>query len=1416
MQDQSQPVLEGQTSESWSELERIGREPVSANPQPFAAPIKAMARAESEDIPLPPLEEALDPNPADELDRTDSKNRLWGEVRSSLIRHRMEGHATYHPSCPACVGAKGVFRHSRKDKAVRSMEVQADFCFVGGVKMLVLAELGSGALGFVKADAESRELVQNEIRAWARSVGVAGPSSTVISVRVDAEPALTSLLEGVLPCKLEKSAPQSPESTGGAERAARVLKESLACLETDLSDSGFRLKVNSETLPYLGRYVATMYNQHHRVFGGVRTPAQHVTGQDRQPLKSTMFGAVCFAEVPDSVDVRSRFVPASFLGYEYGSRAPVVCCKLDGEEVKVFRAKSIKVLTKVVFAVDLCPFLLDTVEESGKDRQSSFDPLEDKYENPIPMPKTGPPKAWLEKYGRTPNCYACGRVSLHGRVHSAACKARYRTWLEQERQNQSEAHSSEIPEPSGIRGHDGPPSALSEHPTGGRRATQKSPPVVSTGPPVADAEGRASVPFEPPEFDPSGIDEDMEYTPSEGPSLADDPMEIDEDSIARNFGSVESFVASRFAEEPVEDLLKIGALGLFDRKANILSPMYLPKIGEKTNYAAYKLGGRTVFLARPEKVVSEDRKAVLDVDKTVGARITELSSMEKVEFGTVIGKVEADKFCKQHDLKPIGCRWVITEKEINGAPDVRCRMVVQQIASGHGVAATLGYSSSTPSSEAVRAVLIQTASEGWHLGTLDVSTAFMNSDLPPGMRVVVRLPGDISLSPQSHQPAFAVLKRALNGLRCASKAWLMLAKSICESHGLSSCPGEPCVFRGKFQRKSFSCKMALVIYVDDILVGFDRSGALEELRDAFQEKVQKVKICGEIRQKAEGSVTFLGRTIARRKDNDSLFIRIPPQYLQELCEPLTSTTIPPDLEQLHKKCSEQDEQPLSNEAASEYRTMLGKIAWWAQSRVDILRFISILSTGQAQPQHKHEVGTKKLLRFLKSSLHLWQEFRKDDGSGVQLYCDASWKDTSISGYCILWRGNLLKAVSRVQQCISLSACEAELVACAQGCQETLGALQMIGFLEGITDKNVTTIRELLDKDVEELPKGMFRIFTDSASGLGFLKSDGFSRRARHLSIAFNFIQRLLYHGVLEIVWVSTKVQIADLFTKITDQNTTVELRKLLGFVEIDRPEEWQSTQNKPGKKSSHVVASLSAEVTLSVFDRRLELEALLKQHVSVVALLEICTDRNSGFSNCHLRTFFKKKFFVLQVTENDDILKCGLKLKSELERLQSLFSFTLYVWASPPCTGGSPAQHLCPGTEERVAEKFATFRRIIRACIPLFQIADHISLELSRWCMFWKSHLVRSLLKEFNLCSTSMFHRCSYDNDTSDSELKPNHTYRVQTTWGLTSKRTCVCQKHMPFGQQNLTSLGAYPSSMTEEICQSVGEHLKSRASVKF
>ena len=858
---------------------------------------------------------------------------------------------------------------------------------------------------------ENTEVAQTEVRAWARSIGITGPSTTVVGIRTDAEQSLVNFLESSLVGRIEKSAPQTPESTGGAERAVRVLKENLACISQDLLDDGFQLLVNRESIPYIVRYIAVMHNQHHKVFGGNRTPSQHVVGQDRQPFKSSMLGAVVFAEVPDSVQSPSgsRFIPAAFLGYEFASRAPLVSGKVGqpGEtSVKVFRAKSIKVLSKIVYAVDFCPFLLK-INEEGQGRRSDFDPTVDsgtgfKERAPLSMPKSGPPKAWLDRFGRTENCYACKQSALHGRVHSARCKRRYETWLREQRQQEENQPGFEpAPRPEGSSA----PSVAS-HPTGYRRASQKQPPVAPAGM-GADSSER----FEPesppipdgPPLDPDNDVDMNDYSPSMAPANdPDDPMEID---LATSFRFVrdepiEMQTACVFTGETTQELLKLGASSLADHThANFISPMYLPKIGMPTRYSKFRLGGRDVFLARPEQVFTEDRKVTLDVDKTVLAREVELGSMEKVSFGTILDKKEADAFCKKYDVKPISCRWVVTEKEINNLPDVRCRMVVQQVATGNGVASTLGYSSNTPSGEAVRSILILAASNGWRIGTLDVSTAFMNSDLPPGMKVIVRMPGDVSLSQDHHEPAFAVLKRALNGLRCASKAWLMLAKSICESHGLSACPGEPCVFRGKFRKNSFFCNMALVIYVDDILVSFDREGALEHLREAFQEKVQKVKLCGQIGIKEEGKVTFLGREIARRKGSDSLFIRVPPSYLEEVTENMTAKEIPPQLD-LQKQTSEADNKPLTAEAASMYRTILGKVAWWAQTRVDVLRYISILSTGQSTPLHKHEIGLKKLLRFLKSSLHLWQEFKIDNKSGIQLYCDASWKDISVSGYLL--------------------------------------------------------------------------------------------------------------------------------------------------------------------------------------------------------------------------------------------------------------------------------------------------------------------------------------------------------------------------------------------------------------------------------
>lgn len=63
-----------------------------------------------------------------------------------------------------------------------------------------------------------------------------------------------------------------------------------------------------------------------------------------------------------------------------------------------------------------------------------------------------------------------------------------------------------------------------------------------------------------------------------------------------------------------------------------------------------------------------------------------------------------------------------------------------------------------------------------------------------------------------------------------------MQKDIFKNHGLVSCESEPCMFSGTFKRGSFSGRMAVVLYVDDVS-GADQPQAFEKLKLAFREKV---------------------------------------------------------------------------------------------------------------------------------------------------------------------------------------------------------------------------------------------------------------------------------------------------------------------------------------------------------------------------------------------------------------------------------------------------------------------------------------------------------------------------------------------------------------------------------------------------
>ena len=194
-------------------------------------------------------------------------------------------------------------------------------------------------------------------------------------------------------------------------------------------------------------------------------------------------------------------------------------------------------------------------------------------------------------------------------------------------------------------------------------------------------------------------------------------------------------------------------------------------------------------------------------------------------------------------------------------------------------ARALGYSSPTPSCEALFLTIVIGSTHDWRMRSLDVSHAFMHSPLPSSNIVVLRLPQ--SVSHLNGSISFLLLGKALNGLRDASLHWLTLLGDTVKSQGLWSDELEPCLYQGEvFDNQGHSVGYAvLLVYVDDILVVSSSAQAEESITAAIG-RVVPTKVTGQILPSDQkgGKLTFIGRELMRHPGEKAVVVSVNPQY----------------------------------------------------------------------------------------------------------------------------------------------------------------------------------------------------------------------------------------------------------------------------------------------------------------------------------------------------------------------------------------------------------------------------------------------------------------------------------------------------------------------------------------------------------
>ena len=198
-----------------------------------------------------------------------------------------------------------------------------------------------------------------------------------------------------------------------------------------------------------------------------------------------------------------------------------------------------------------------------------------------------------------------------------------------------------------------------------------------------------------------------------------------------------------------------------------------------------------------------------------------------------------------------------------------------------------------------------------------------------------------------------------------------------------------------------------------------------------------------------------------------------------------------------------------------------------------------------------------------------EELALPDVKGLEVYADAGFapmKSTgrrSVSGTCFIFQQCLMKCFSRHQSSVTLSSCEAELVALQSGVQEGIGLLRTLGFVLGrlypwvdiIPQDGQVTWYDEAESDDEDSMKVSYLfplvVKTDSLSGKMLLEASDLQRKSRHIEIKVYWLRELMDRKVLLLSHVPGTLNPADCFTKCFPTQKFLFYRNMLGFVKVD-------------------------------------------------------------------------------------------------------------------------------------------------------------------------------------------------------------------------------------------------------------------------
>ncbi|XP_019150243.1 PREDICTED: uncharacterized protein LOC109147061 [Ipomoea nil] len=202
---------------------------------------------------------------------------------------------------------------------------------------------------------------------------------------------------------------------------------------------------------------------------------------------------------------------------------------------------------------------------------------------------------------------------------------------------------------------------------------------------------------------------------------------------------------------------------------------------------------------------------------------------------------------------------------------------------------------------------------------------------------------------------------------------------------------------------------------------------------------------------------------------------------------------------------------------------------------DILtRAVNRLCQFMRTPTDEHWAMLKRVLRYVKGTLTHGLRLSASSSSDVHAYSDSDWAGCpmdrkSTSGYAVFLGSNLVSWVSRKQRTVARSSTEAEYKGLADVAAEVTWVMSLLREL-GLNSGNPATL------------------WCDNLGATYMCANPVFHARTKHVEIDYHFVRDKVSTGEFLVNFVSTKDQLADIFTKPLASARFSSLRENLNVV----------------------------------------------------------------------------------------------------------------------------------------------------------------------------------------------------------------------------------------------------------------------------